>query len=335
MTRVDSFTHLLTRCIVATNDGLIVLEPFLMVNLFIYLQDNPYIQWLIRLFKVILLAFVSFLVIIASMSYGSVRTKQTHMRDASSAPAKNESIAVLEQEQHEVTIVPPVSEVTAENKIIEIHELPSEVITSKDCSHDQKIFRKSLRQLICYCDGSYSCETRIGYSGFRTSNGFSKYLRCPLRRPYGGSTESEVFAACLVLQYTAKYQYDTLILYTDNLKVEQLLTKPKKKDLDDYPTFFKALQQCHERSKQFHIRVEHVRGHPTWYEQQQCPIKREFAKVDRQVRQRRQQYEYIYNFPNKINDQSHMTHSYRCGGRYIRLIHPKKFGATLIISTDH
>jgi ribonuclease HI len=297
-----------------------------MANLYIHLHDHPYIQGLIRLFKLIVLA--SVLIIITSISYGFIRTKQkTHIK------CKNESINVIEQEQHEITAVSHVSEVTTENEIIEIScELPSKVITSNESPDPhEKIFKKLSRQLICYCDGSYSCETRIGYSGFRTSSGFSKYRRCP----YGGSTQSEVFAACLALQYTAKYQYDTLILYTDNLKVKQLLTQPKKKDHNDYPKLFEVLRQCYERSEQFHIQVEHVRGHPTWYEQQQCPIKREFAKVDRQVRQRRQQYEYIYHFPTKINNQSHMTYSYQCDGRYIRLIHPKKFGTTLIITTSH
>jgi ribonuclease HI len=225
------------------------------------------------------------------------------MQDASPMPCKNE------QEQREIT---------------KNCECPSEAIVSKECP------KRLSRQLICYCDGSYSCETQIGYSGFRTSNGFSKYCRCP----YGGSTESEVFAACLALQYTAKYQYDTLTLYTDNSKVKQILTQPKGKDHNNYPTLFKALRQCHKGSEQFRIRVEHVRGHPTWYEQQQCPIKREFAKVDRQVRRRRQQYEHIYNFPTQFNDQSHMTYSYWCDGRYIRLIHPKKFSATVIITTS-
>jgi hypothetical protein len=131
MARVDSFAHLLMRCIVTTNDDLIFLEPFLMANLFIYLHHNAYIQWLIRFFNLILLAFVSFLVIIASISYGFIRTKQAHMQDTSSVPCKNESIDVIEQEQHKVITVPQVSEMNTEDETIEILEFSLEVIISK------------------------------------------------------------------------------------------------------------------------------------------------------------------------------------------------------------
>jgi hypothetical protein len=102
-----------------------------MANLFIYLHHNAYIQWITRLFNLILLAFVSFLVIIASISYGFIRTKQGHMQDASSVPCKNESIDVIEQEQHKVITVPQVSEMSTEDETIEILEFSLEVIITK------------------------------------------------------------------------------------------------------------------------------------------------------------------------------------------------------------
>jgi ribonuclease HI len=324
------------KCIFVVNDGIIILHPLLMANLFIYLYDNQYYHRLILLFKQILLVFVLFLVIIGSISYGFIRRKQIHVRVVTPAPCENESIDVIEQQQQKETIVPHISEISTSNQNDDCCDLSSEVsvILSNHSPLDEKISTKPLRQLICYCDGSYSYRNQVGYSGFRASNGFSKYRSCPLRRPRSGSTESEVFAACLALQYTAKYHYDKLILYTDNSKVEQLLKQPKKKDYNDYPTFFEALKQCHEGKDHFDIQVEHVRGHTTWYEQQQCSTKREFAKVDRQVRWKRQRHEYRYNFTYRVSDPCHTTYSYRWGKKHVRFIDPKKFGATLILTSN-
>ena len=239
--------------------------------------------------KHILLIFVSILVGILSISYGFIREKQRQVND------------IIEEE---VLVIAQVSDESPNEEIIEICEqLPMEE-PLKSWLSDEPIFSPPLRELICYCDGSYSSRTRIGYSAFRASDGYNECRRCPLRYPYSGSTESEVFAACLALQYTAKCQYDLLILYTDNLKVEQLLTRPKEHDYYEYPRLFQAHQRCSRRNKDFRMRVERVRGHTTWYEQQICLIHREFAKVDRQVRYKRQQHERRFTSPTLFNDQS-------------------------------
>jgi hypothetical protein len=83
-----------------------------------------------------------------------------------------------------------------------------------------------------------------------------------------------ILAARVALRYTAKYHYDKLIVYTDNSKVEQLLKRPKKKDYNNYPKFFKVLNQCH----------------------------REIAMVDRKVRQKRRRHERKFYFNNDIYD---------------------------------
>lgn len=309
-------------------DGIIILHPILIANICIYLYDHQYFQRFILFIEQVCFTFMLFLVFIGSISYDSCRRKQIYVHNVLIEQCANDTVDVIEQEQQ----VSTVSEDIVNSPIDDCCE---PVILSNDCIFDETNFTTKLpRQLICYCDGSYSHRNQIGYSGFRASNGFSKYRSCPLRRPHSGSTESEVFAACLALRYTAKYHYNRLILYTDNSKVVQLLKRPKKQDYYNYATFFQALEQCYERHDDFDIQVEHVRGHPTWYEQKQCLTKREFAKVDRQVRRERQRYEYKYNSTYKINDPSVIAYSYRYGEKYIRWIHPEKFGATLIITSS-
>jgi ribonuclease HI len=332
MARLCSFAYFLLKCVSIVKDGIIILNPIFMANIFIYLYDNQYYHSFILFFKRILFVFVLFLVIIGNISYGFIRKKQITVRVSSPLQCKNESMDIIEQEQ-KVSIISPISEISTSNQINDSCELPLEV-SLKEFPPNVKTSTESSRQLICYCDGSYSYKSRIGYSGFLASNGYSKYRFCPLRKRRSGSTETEVFAACLALQYTAKYNYDTLIIYTDNTKVEQLLKRPKEKDYNDYPKFFEAHKQCYEGNDQFHLRVEHARGHTTWYEQQQCSTKREFAMVDRQVRRKRQRHEYKYNFINKVSDPTHITYCYRCDGRYVRLIHPEQFGATFIITSS-
>lgn len=156
---------------------------------------------------------------------------------------------------------------------------------------DEKNSIKSLEELTCYCDGSYSYQTKIGYSGFRTSDGFNTSSKCPLLHPRNGSTESEVYAAYLALQHAAKCHCNKLILCTDNSKVEQLLKRPKQKDYKNYPKFFEALNHCQQKMSHINIEVKRVRGHTTKSEQEQCLADREFAKVDQQVRQKRRQYQ--------------------------------------------
>jgi ribonuclease HI len=274
-----------------------------MDNIIIYLLNNDYVQSLILFFQQIIFIIALILVIIWSISYGFIRGKQTTAKAISFVNCEDTSINSIEQQEEETVNTIPISSVCA-SESNQIDKPTSEVpiIASNAFPIDEENTRRSSRLLSCYCDGSYSHRNQIGYSGFRTSNGFSNCRRCPRR----GSTESEVFAACLALEYTAKHDYDRLILHTDNSKVEQLLKRPKaNKDYNDYPQFFTALDQC--RKKQgFDIHVERVRGHTTRYEQQQCSTKREFAKVDRQVRRKRQNYE-------RYKNSSPIAYSYRCG----------------------
>jgi hypothetical protein len=146
------------------------------------------------------------------------------------------------------------------------------------------------RELICYIDGSYSHCMQIGHSGFRASDGSNIVRRCSPQCPRKGSTESEVFAACLAIQYAVKNRYNSLIIRTDNSKVEQLLCHPKNKDNFDYPDFCQSLNQYREENQNNIIQVERVRGHTTRNEQNQDEKKCEFAKIDRLVRKKNRQY---------------------------------------------
>jgi ribonuclease HI len=281
------------------HDGVVNLDPLFLANIFIYFCDNQYFQSLLLLFKQILFTFVLFLVFIGSISCGFIQRKQITVQDVTSKQCQNESTVVIEQEeeeaqqQEETTAIPNNSQVNTNDQIDVSFDVLPEIsqIISNNFPLEEEISIEPPRQLVCYCDGSYSHQTQTAFSGFRASNGFSKYHRCPR----SGSTESEVFAACLALQYAAKYHYDKLILYTDNSKVEQLLKRPKKKDYNNYPKFSKVLNQCHHEIADFRIRVERIRGHPTRLEQQQCATKREFAKVDRKVRQKRRRSERKFN----------------------------------------
>ncbi|CAF4544781.1 unnamed protein product [Rotaria socialis] len=109
------------------------------------------------------------------------------------------------------------------------------------------------RELICYCDGSYSHYKQIGHSGFRASDGEHRvrlYYPC---HPKNGSTETEVLAAFLAIQYALEKHYNTLIIYTDNSKVEQLLTRPKKKDNINYPQFGQIINQYKNNKINNHV----------------------------------------------------------------------------------
>ena len=145
---------------------------------------------------------------------------------------------------------------------------------------------KEIEELICYCDGSYSHAMQIGYSGFRSSTGFTQVRFCPPRSPKSGSTNSEVLAAHLAIQYALKVKRSTLLIYTDNSKVEQILKQPKNKDKKNYPEFCQTLLTYQKRNGPNAIRVERIRGHPTKDEQARCVNNREFAKIDRKVRRK-------------------------------------------------
>lgn len=146
------------------------------------------------------------------------------------------------------------------------------------------------RKLICYCDGSYSHSMKIGYSGFLSSDGvYQVSFLCP-RDPKCGSTDAEVLAVYLAIQYALKEHYNTLIIYTDNSKVEQLLKRPKKKDHRNYPEICQILSQYQEQQGNHTIQVVRVRGHTSRDEQEKCQIKYEFAKIDRIVRRKTRRY---------------------------------------------
>jgi ribonuclease HI len=127
-------------------------------------------------------------------------------------------------------------------------------------------------------------------TGFRASDESSIVLCYSPQCPKRGSTETEVFAACLAIQHAFKNCYNTLIIRTDNSKVEQLLDRPKHNDNDEYPVFCQTLNQYRQQNGNHAIRVERVRGHTTRFEQKQCKEKREFAKIDRLVRKKTRQY---------------------------------------------
>ncbi|CAF1250694.1 unnamed protein product [Rotaria sordida] len=181
---------------------------------------------------------------------------------------------------------------TMESNTVSIQNIDHYVISTNEIAkiNDQILPSIEQQELICYVDGSYSHRMQIGHSGFRASDGSSTVHSYFPQRPRRGSTESEVFAAGLAIQHAFENCYNTLIIYTDNSKVEQLLCRPKDKDSCDYPVFYQTLCQYQQQKKNNNIRVERIRGHPTCYEQNQSDIKREFAKIDRLVRKKNQRY---------------------------------------------
>ncbi len=169
------------------------------------------------------------------------------------------------------------------------------------------------KKLICYCDGSYSHYMQIGYAGFRASNGAIRILSFSPCEPRYGSTDTEVLAACLAIQYALEKQYNSLIIYTDNSKVEQLLKRPKKKDSINYPDICQILNQYQKQKGDNAIQVIRVRGHTSIDEQRKCKIKHEFAKIDRIVRRKMRQYIkrwWIYFEQNYYHWYKPVCHSY-------------------------
>ena len=157
-------------------------------------------------------------------------------------------------------------------------------------SIDQIIFSNEKRKLTCFCDGSYSHREKIGYAGFRASNGFGKTRFFTPDQSRNGSTATEVLAAFLAIQYALKEHYQKLTIYTDNSKVEQLLKQRKRKDYSNYPDICRILTKYCGEKGQNSIEVIRVRGHPTIDEQRTCQIKAQFAKIDRIVRKKTRQY---------------------------------------------
>jgi ribonuclease HI len=146
------------------------------------------------------------------------------------------------------------------------------------------------RKLICYCDGSYSHYMQIGYSGFLASNGTYRDQFFSPRDPRCGSTDTEVLAAFLAIQYALEKHYHTLVIYTDNSKVEQLLKRPRENDYMNYPNICQIFNQYKKQKGNTAIQVIRVRGHTSICEQQKCKIKYQFAKIDRSVRRKTRQY---------------------------------------------
>jgi ribonuclease HI len=151
---------------------------------------------------------------------------------------------------------------------------------------DQIVTSVEEQTLICYCDGSYSYYMQIGCAGFRASNGASIIRPSFPRESRYGSTDAEVYAAYLAIQYALEKQYHALIIYTDNSKVEQLLKRPKEKDKINYSHIRQILYQFQKQNGDNAIEIIRVRGHTTISEQRTCKIKYEFAKIDRAVRRK-------------------------------------------------
>lgn len=102
--------------------------------------------------------------------------------------------------------------------------------------------------LIFFIYASYSSLVRIGRAGSHCSDGHRlarRYLSRCLRR---GSTET-------VSQ--------SLLIYTDNTKVEQLSNRPRTRDQRHYPELFQILHRHRNSIQNTSIDVERVRGHPT------------------------------------------------------------------------
>ncbi|CAF4530630.1 unnamed protein product [Rotaria socialis] len=146
------------------------------------------------------------------------------------------------------------------------------------------------RTLICYCDGSYSHCMKIGHFGFRASNGKCSIRFISPHDPKHGSTDTEVHAACLAIQYGLGKQYNELIIYTDNSKVEQLLKRPTKNDAISYYNICESLNRFQKQNHNNSIQVIQVRGHTSIDEQQKCKTKHKFAKIDQAVRKKTRQY---------------------------------------------
>lgn len=172
-------------------------------------------------------------------------------------------------------------------KFVDIYAVPT-IKINKPVEEVFPLFEE--RKLICYCDGSYSHPMRIGHSGFRASNGANRVRCFSPHDPKYGSTNTEVLAAYLAIQYALEKHYNTLIIYTDNSKVEQLLKRPKKKDNINHPNICQILHQYQKQHGNNTIQVVRVRGHTSKDEQQKCKIKSEFAKTDRMVRKKTRQY---------------------------------------------
>lgn len=146
------------------------------------------------------------------------------------------------------------------------------------------------KTLICFCDGSYSHQMQMGHAGFLTSDGF---VRTRFVRPLNcrnGSTDTEVLAAYYAIKYAFEQQCNTLIIYTDNSKVEQILNYRKTTDRIQYRDICQILDRFLEENEDNSIVVRQTRGHTTRHEQKQCQIKANFAKIDRILRKKTRRF---------------------------------------------
>ncbi|CAF1464700.1 unnamed protein product [Adineta ricciae] len=163
----------------------------------------------------------------------------------------------------------------------------SPIVKTTETSIEQKPTSTEERELVCFCDGSYSHLFKIGYSGFRTSFGTYRYR---FLSPIYGSTEMEVFASYLAIEYALKYRFAKLRIYTDNSKVKQLFQRQKSEDMKRYSKFCEILQRYKQNYGENAIDVIQVRGHTTRFEQKNCKKKKYFAEIDRFVRRKTRQY---------------------------------------------
>ncbi|CAF1063262.1 unnamed protein product [Adineta ricciae] len=180
----------------------------------------------------------------------------------------------------------------------------SPMVKTTETSIEQKPTSTEERELVCFCDGSYSHLFKIGYSGFRTSSGTYRFrfLSAIYR-----STDTEVLAAYLAIEYALKHRFAKFRLYTDNSKVKQLFQRQTNKDVTRYADFCEILQLYKQNYGEDAIDVIQVRGHTTRSEQMNCKIKREFARIDRFVRRKTRQHirrcsnELTSSFYSKLN----------------------------------
>lgn len=144
--------------------------------------------------------------------------------------------------------------------------------------------------LTFFIDGSYSQWTGIGHAGFHSSDGHRcarRYLPQCFSR---GSTETEVEALSLALSYANETKSRSILIYTDNTKVEQLISRPRPKDQQEYSKLIQILNEYKSNVPNVTIQVQRVRGHPTRQEQIASVILKHFAKNDHWVRQMTRQF---------------------------------------------
>lgn len=146
------------------------------------------------------------------------------------------------------------------------------------------------KKFACFVDGSYSMKFGFGHSGFRSSDGFQKVSRIFPQNRRSGSTESEVWSAFLAIKYAIKTNQKSLLIYTDNTKVEQLIKRPRARDRSQNREFADVLKEFREKHGDGSINVARIKGHTNREQQNVSAVDNEFAKIDRKVRSKTRKY---------------------------------------------